>query len=230
MYRLLAMALSYPTDESLAELGELVAEEQRLPGRLSGLLREMASTAAAGAGVLGREHIRLFPPIESPDTAGYETAYRGDEIFNHTAVMADVAGFYKAFGLAVGGSTRQRPDHITVELEFLAFVSFKEALCIRGGDDEQADVCADAERAFLADHLGDWAPELGRRLKEHALGPFYRAAGSLLDRWVTMRLDGLGLEPNGSAGLAVSVPTQGSSLPDACGLPVWEPVEFKDGS
>lgn len=221
MYSLLATALAYPTTAVVDGIAGALAEgAPGFPSVMAAPLGALASMLPEDLATLQRSHQRLFPQIESMETPGYETAYRGDEIFNHTAIMADIAGFYRAFGLEVGGATRERPDHITVELEYLAFLAFKEALRCEQSDEEQADVCAAAERSFLTDHLGDWGPELGRRLERHADHDFYRSVGRLLDRWIVQRLDDLGIEPDGNAGALSASPVVGSSS--------WERVALGD--
>lgn len=231
VYSLLATALAYPTRAGVD--GIVSAADGGAPGypaELRPLLEDLPGIAG-DLGSLRQAHQRLFPQIESQETPGYETAYRGDEIFNQTAIMADIAGFYRAFGLEVGGPLRERPDHVTVELEYLAFLCFKEAMSAERDDREQADVCADAERTFLADHLGDWGPELGRRIERHSDDEFYRLIGGLLDRWINMRLDDLGVEPNASAGTVAPasnfMPGEGS-LP--CEPSAWKPVHFRGRS
>jgi len=228
IYSLLATALAYPTDLGLEAMGTAIsAAAPGFPDAAKPLLEELAATIPGDLAPLERSHLLLFPQIESQETPGYETAYRGNEIFNHTAIMADIAGFYRAFGLEVGGAIRERPDHVTVELEFLAFVSFKEAISADNGEDEQADICADAERSFLTDHLGDWGPELGRRIGRHSDSEFFGVVGRLLDWWINYRLDDLGVEPDGNAGALIPSVGDGGAEPFACEPSAWQPVRFK---
>lgn len=70
-----------------------------------------------------------------------------------TPRLADVAGFYRAFNAAV---TRDRPDHVVAELEFLALTLLTEAEALERGDEDIAEVAARATRSFLRDHLGGW--------------------------------------------------------------------------
>jgi hypothetical protein len=103
-----------------------------------------------------------------------------------TFEMADVAGFYQAFGVEVrpGG---ERADHITAELEFMNLLAVKQAIALQEeGVCEHAEICRDASRAFLRDHLRRWAPRLGECLAASAGDPVYRAAGKLLGRFVTL--------------------------------------------
>jgi len=231
VYSLLATALAYPTETGTEGILAAVSGEAfSYPDAVSALLGELSAILTDDIDTLKRAHQRLFPQVESRETPGYETAYRGSEIFNQAAIMADIAGFYRAFGLAVGGSLRERPDHVTVELEYLAFLCFKEAVAVDNDEYDQADICADAERSFLTDHLGDWGPELGRRLDRHSDHAFFRVVGRLLDHWINLRLDELGVEPNASGPLTPfeRPGTNGETLPYEPAA--WKPVHFKEKS
>jgi len=94
----------------------------------------------------------------------YETSYEGGRGSpgGATFQMADIAGFYRAFGFEVSG---ERPDHLVPELEFLALVLMKEAYARISGDAEGAEVCATARGKFVAEHLGAWLPEFGERVR-----------------------------------------------------------------
>jgi nitrate reductase assembly molybdenum cofactor insertion protein NarJ len=70
-----------------------------------------------------------------------------------TPRLADVAGFYRAFGFAVHGD---RPDHVVAQLEFLAVALLAEADAIEAGDTGRAADAGAALRSFLRDHAGVW--------------------------------------------------------------------------
>jgi putative dimethyl sulfoxide reductase chaperone len=86
----------------------------------------------------------------------YETEYGLPHEFRHSQELADIAGFYNAFGFSLGGAVRERPDHLAVEFEFLYLLSLKEAYALQKGTAEQAEICVDARRGFLRDHIGQW--------------------------------------------------------------------------
>jgi TorA maturation chaperone TorD len=92
--------------------------------------------------------------------------------------MADIAGFYQAFGFRSGGSVRERPDHLSAELEFMYLLALKEAYAVENSLTEQAEICADAQRKFLQDHLAAW------------IGPFRRS----LERSTGERLGEAGMQ------------------------------------
>ena len=77
------------------------------------------------------------------------------------------------------------PDHVSVELEFMAGMAEREARAIEGSDLEAAAECRWIQKEFLQDHLGRWLPEFCGRAAAHAELTFYREmarlAGHFLD-------------------------------------------------
>jgi TorA maturation chaperone TorD len=99
----------------------------------------------------------------------------------HTAPLADIAGFYRAFGVKIQGD---RPDHMVAELEFFSLVTVAEAAARSTGADDQAEVAASAARSFLRDHLGRWLDAFATRVLEVdpplVWGPIAAAAASMV--------------------------------------------------
>lgn len=198
MYSLLAAGFGLPSEPRLSQLRSRLlpaASVIGLPAPLDRLLAALPSTWPGDIEKLRDDHMALFPPIASRDAPGYETAYRGDDIFQQADLLADVAGFYKAHGLRAGGSERERPDHITVELEFMAVVARKTVLALQSKRWEDAEVCREMSALFLRDHLGCWAPGFGRRVATVTASPWYRNLGELLAAWVELHLGSEGVTP-----------------------------------
>lgn len=96
-----------------------------------------------------------------------------------TPRLADIAGFYRAFGMTVSDD---RPDHIVAQLEFLALTLLAEADATERGDDEQAEISASATRSFLRDHIGGWIDAWAARVGEiDGLGPWFPYAAAAAD-------------------------------------------------
>jgi DMSO reductase family type II enzyme chaperone len=110
---------------------------------------------------LREEHLRAFGLTGS---LSYETEFGLPHEFRQSQEMADIAGFYQAFGYKVGGQVRERPDHLAVELEFMFVLCLKEAYAIEENLAEQADICRDAQAKFLEGHLGQWIGLLSESL------------------------------------------------------------------
>lgn len=198
VYELCVRALSYPTDAHDAAL-------ERLGALLDGVWIGSDATSTAIADVLAaaamsdsdetaRCHGKLFTLIESRDCPPYETAYESRDVFRMTDVMADIAGFYAAHGLVIGGIERERPDHVLAECEFMSFLATKEAVALQAGRTEDADECRRSASVFLRDHLGRFAEAFGGRVAACAVAPLHAAAGRLLAAWIADDMDHLGVE------------------------------------
>lgn len=198
VYSLLAAGFGVPGEERMFQLKSRLLPAVAvigLPAPLDGLVATLPATLPREIERFRDDHMALFPPIASRDAPGYETAYRGDDIFQQADLLADIAGFYKAHGLRAGGSERERPDHITVELEFMAVLAKKTVHALRGESFEDAEICHDMSALFLRDHLGCWAPGFGRRVAAMTASPWYRNLGELLAAWVELAMSSEAVNP-----------------------------------
>lgn len=199
IYGLLSHTTAYPTAQRLAALraqlapflGQAESGDRAVDAAVAGLLAKLETSL----GELQRAFNRQFSHIVSPDCPTHETAYSPGDVFQQAHVMADVAGFYRAHGLRVGGEERERPDHIGAELEFMGFMARKQAHALESLAGDQVEECQRTQAAFLRDHLGCWGPSLGQRIHRMAASPFYQAVGTLLARWLPEDMCALGVQP-----------------------------------
>ncbi|MEK7326009.1 MAG: molecular chaperone TorD family protein, partial [Chloroflexota bacterium] len=98
----------------------------------------------------------------------YETELGLPHEYRQSQEMADIAGFYRAFGFNIGGKVRERPDHISAELEFMHVLALKEAYAAERDVLEHVEICIDAQRKFLQEHLGKWVGLLAESLARSA--------------------------------------------------------------
>ena len=110
--------------------------------------------------------------------------------------MEELVRFYNHFGLTLSQQQRELPDHVTVELEFMHFLTFKETLALHHRQD--CSPYLRAQRDFVARHLGKWLPLLARRLQAQSPLPFFAGlvalAGEFLQRerdYLVVALEGL---------------------------------------
>lgn len=99
-------------------------------------------------------------------------------------LLAAIGGFYQAFAYEPQAQEREVPDHIAVELDFLAYLAFKGAFAADAQLTEALDVTASAYDAFLHDHLGFWLAPFLDSLQASDSEP-YRAAAAWLHETVT---------------------------------------------
>ncbi len=76
--------------------------------------------------------------------------------------LGDAAGFHHAFGFTP--TLSEAPDHFSTIFEFLSFLALKEAWESAEGDEEQAELCRDAEAKFLKEHVTIYLPRFAERL------------------------------------------------------------------
>lgn len=155
-WRLLSLGFAVPDGDSLAEveaLAHALRERDPHPERIEALLAALADPDERDR--IEAEHHRLFDG-EAP-CPPYEGGWEGDP-FRGVRALADVAGFYRAFGAAARGPAAERADHAGCELEFLSFLAARAVALAESGDTVGADVCRAAEEAFLRDHAGRWLP------------------------------------------------------------------------
>jgi TorA maturation chaperone TorD len=133
--------------------------------------------------LLNAQYERTFGLLVSCACPPYEIEYvPGKFDFQRSNGLADISGFYQAFGLTVSDEKPERPDHVVMELEFMAFLVGMERRAAEENSaaaKECARVCREAQAKFLAEHLAWWAPAFARLLRREAEG-FYAASGVFL--------------------------------------------------
>lgn len=175
LYLFFSRALLYP-QEPLGEFWQrAVAAGQELRGEGASPL---AALEPPPLEALQREYLTNFPHVPSQDYPVYEIAYGSSGLFQDSRQLSLIAGFYRAFGLEPKGG--ERLDHIGVELEFMYFMTYKEAHAQQQGEEEKAGVCHYAQRRFLEEHLGRWASAFFRRLRERGQGYYARLGEAAL--------------------------------------------------
>jgi TorA maturation chaperone TorD len=225
VYRLLATAFADPTAEALAEVARTTAALAPAPdlGPVTAEALQALGAAAAqlDAAAVAEEHGFLFdrqvrcPPYEGayglldPMSAGKATA------------LADLAGFYAAFGLGPAAARPDVEDHLATELEFLSALALKEAWAELEGRAEALAVTRDAQAAFLRDHLGRWADAFAVRLREVSPLPYYVAAAEALVAWIRFEAGRLGVVPVPLDGVAPLGPSEADAF--TCPMAVPDP-------
>ncbi len=136
------------------------------------------------------EYDRLFGLVVPKECPPYETEYYPTvETFACSQLMADVAGFYRAFGITTSQRSPERPDFLGLQLEFMAFVLMKKryASAALGTDPSAAEwveTCDRAQRTFFHDHLAWWVPSFAAGLRRKTRRGCYLAVADVLTAWV----------------------------------------------
>ncbi len=198
-YRLLSQAMMYPSEDVIAALREedlpqaqAAAEilDETFSKPLAAFAKELQNSTPDD---LQREHDHIFTHLLSLDCPPCETVYTTKEIFDETAQLSDIAGFFRAFGMEL--ADRERPDHITVELEFMHLLTSKEAVARLHHGPEKARLCRVVQRKFVQDHLGRWGRQFAKQLAGRAPEGLFAATAALLDAFLADEIAYLRVQP-----------------------------------
>lgn len=178
LYRLLAHSFNFPTLEFYrsVESGEFFAtvrgilhalphleSAQSTEGKLSGVTADFDEFCA--------EYVRLFDVGTSrgrPPCPLYGGEY---PVRPRLDVMEELVRFYGFFDLALSQQDRELPDHLSVELEFLHYLAFRESDALERSADASPYQRAQAD--FIERHVGQWLPVLRSKLETQAPLPFF---------------------------------------------------------
>ena len=190
LYRMLALAFSNPEPElvrsavSACAALRIALRQGTLPVRLVHSIKEVDKEwRRVGAAGLEAEYSRLFlgaglVPLRE---GGYGDGMR---FAGQPTDLADVSGFYLAFGFALPESAASPPDFLGAELEFMSLLNLKLALAFQRRRLDHARITRNAMARFLEDHLGRWAEPFATALADADAAPAYRTMGRLLARAV----------------------------------------------
>lgn len=196
LYRFLAVPFRYPEEKTLCGLDwDEASEAVALLGTPNEAFEALRSSPRDPA-ALQLEYVRLFGHTVGVECPPYETQGGGSHIFMQAQELADIAGFYHAWGLDVSDRAKERVDHISVELEFMSCLAFKEAYAVEKSNGEQSSLCRESQKKFLEEHLGRWVPAFTSLLEQKAGEGFYGALARTLREFIVSDAWRKGVSPD----------------------------------
>lgn len=123
----------------------------------------------------------LAPPWESYYASVRDGEGRG---FLRGRTERSIADFYRENGFALPADSDVFPDHIGVELEFLALLAAQEAQAHQDGAAEEVARLQEVELLFRERHVRTWVGDFARDVATGASTPFYRSLALLVARIV----------------------------------------------
>ena len=206
MYHILSACFLYPLEKNLAILKspdfqehkknlmscyEAVGDGVELK-RCLDEVQDMHSKTSIGE--LQRIYQRIVGHTISKECPLYETQYGAAHVFQQTHELADIQGFYKAFGLENSEVEKERSDHVSVETEFMQFLLYKQAYALENHGDEKAQICVDAQKKFLKEHIGKWVPLFAVLFGRKAVEGFYYALAELTKEFLRLEMNLMGVK------------------------------------
>lgn len=188
-FSLASLLTSYPEDDLADTVIALPLNEH--PG--AARMREFLSRAGTVDDVRSM-YVELFD--RGGDRASLnETEYGRMAGMSKGNDLADIAGFYRAFGLDLDPEhSHEVGDHVAVELEFYSMLLTKQAYLDEHGDGEGSSIVLDARKKFLNDHLGRFASAIAARApvkQNEVYGPVFGWVADI----VGAECAALGVEP-----------------------------------
>jgi DMSO reductase family type II enzyme chaperone len=203
IYQLLSLAFRYPTPEVFEAykdgdfISELWAGVSHLPHlqplvKEEGELKHKVKRDLEGVNFRDFEvgYTRTFDVgAPEPPCPPYEGVHR--EGIERTHIMLEVSEFYKHFGLKMNNEEgkRELPDNLCAELEFLHFLTFKEAQAMQEETPELLKGYVLAQKDFLERHIMTWFPRYSEKLEKSAKAPFYSDLARITQRFTNLDLE-----------------------------------------
>jgi putative dimethyl sulfoxide reductase chaperone len=231
LYRFLAQAYEDPTEEGWTRMATSDCRQT-----LESALRTLAATGPAlgDAAVVFQSQLKpeAFESFHASYLAAFGHAARGrcplneieygdikaDPLFQPHR-LADLAAFYRAFGLEVAADADERQDHICLELEFMCVLAAKEGYALEHQlDPEDLSLCRDAQKQFLREHLGRWTPAFARRLARMAANTPLGALANLTCAFIEAECARFGITPGSEDLLLRPVDEAAESMCNSCGI------------
>jgi TorA maturation chaperone TorD len=160
-------------------------EQLDLYAAVKGMQNELDSNSNNLASYLERlqsDFDRLFVGPGHLEAPPWESVYRSKErlVFGEQTVA--VREIYRSFGLKSKKHHNEPDDHISLELEFMAW------LCKQAADPhisvEDCILNISGQTRFLNEHLLEWVPALCNDIEKAAESEFFRGLAFLTTQWL----------------------------------------------
>jgi len=166
--RFLSLCFAYPNDAflpALREKQEHIEKNRETFETLTGMFEQENNEQLQG------EYTRLFiTGYPNTPCAPYESVFLEGRMLG--TCCRKIQLHYEEWGMTVDPGL---VDHISTELEFLAFLASAATL------DETREDARHTYHAFIQDHLSRWLPLFSGKLSSHAKLAPYRHLASLLE-------------------------------------------------
>ena len=191
-YRCLGMSLTspvetfFPTIEDIAKYREYL--ESVYPDAEKTAQRWVLAAGEKNPDELLVEYSRLFVgPFHIP-APPYGSVYLDGDGRMMGKSTVQVKEYYLESGLAIDSSFHDVPDHISVELEFMQYLCYKQWKANADGDVDRARTSLSRQRHFLGKFLAAWVPEFAAKVRNSTTNSFYVAVADNLPRFIDEEL------------------------------------------
>lgn len=135
---------------------------------------------------LQKEYTRLCHASKPRLLPLFESVYREGKLLQQSTV--EVARLYHQAGLKLSENFLLPPDHISLELEFMAYLCSQEIKGIEENDIFIQNKAKELQLKLLTEHLRFFVSAFARRIKEHTSQDFYHTTGDFLEHFIDWEL------------------------------------------
>ena len=104
---------------------------------------------------------------------------------------------YRKAGFEMADQVREMPDHIGIELAFVAILCEREANLLKRCAVDEAAAVHDVRERFLAKHPGAWLRDFAGQVAKLSKLSFYKTLARLAADWVEKDLSSTGVGEEG---------------------------------
>jgi len=174
-----------PTKELLLDFFQvpLVEEENEIDRGLNLMnqtIRRNEDRSDAYLEDLAIEFTRLFLGPASPIAVPFASFYLSESKRLMTEETIDIRKKYLEVGMAAKYLHSVPDDHISTELEFLAYVAQETMILYEKGDRQEASQKYEIMNDFLRNHLAQWAPIFAGQIIDNTNEDFFKGAALVL--------------------------------------------------
>jgi TorA maturation chaperone TorD len=197
MYGCLSLCFDYPSEALVDPASAAIIAQTLEP--LSRLCRQepLAAEAAGFQAVLLMdlaqrnhqlvelqvEYSRLFIGPFKPEVYPYESVFL-HRFGSDAEAIQELLSLYRHEGLTLAPDFKERPDHISLELEFMAHLCSMEIEAGESQNSETESAYRQRQQMFLKDHIMNWVPALSSLVEEATVVEFYRQLARLTREFV----------------------------------------------
>jgi putative dimethyl sulfoxide reductase chaperone len=110
----------------------------------------------------------------------YEAVYRRPGAGVDADTLLSLRGFYREAAAELPSPSRERLDHLGLELDFMRFLCEEEGRLWRSDNAREASRYRQLERQFLAAHLTPWVPGYCQRILAEECAAFFHGLARVL--------------------------------------------------
>ena len=174
VYRFLS--LMYKTAPSLALIESFLAMDNETPTPMDACIKEMRGKDPEQLRIdLAAEYNRVFLNMGPDPVYPYESVYTSPEHMLMQDARDEVLALYRAEGLTSALEVNIPEDHLSFELDFMAYLCEQAALAYASGNLPGAGEYSAKQKTFIKEHLLNWVPEMCRDMDRRVHTEFYKS-------------------------------------------------------